>query len=293
MKRTSESIISYNYTPNFTSSDQANLQKLLLAMQEYYAGHGRHDLPWRHPEPDGSFDAYKIMVSEIMLQQTQVPRVIPKYLAFLQEFPTLDALAAADLAVVLRAWQGLGYNRRAKFLWQAAGQAAQAGGMPQTLEGLVALPGVGHNTAGAIMAYAYNQPVVFIETNIRTVYIHHCFHDTTDPVNDKLLLPLIEQSLDRDDPRSFYWALMDYGSHLKQTVGNASVRSKHYAKQSAFHGSRRQLRGKVLRLLGAGPMTEADLMAQCEDERLPEVLQALVSEAMIRHNHNQYHLGGG
>ena len=134
---------------------------------DYFETHGRHDLPWRLPT-DRGFDPYAIMVSEIMLQQTQVGRVIPKFQAFMKQFPTVQALASAPLSDVLQAWSGLGYNRRAKFLWQAAQQVVTdyAGVMPKTLEDLVRLPGIGKNTAGAIMAYAYDQPVYFIETNI-------------------------------------------------------------------------------------------------------------------------------
>jgi A/G-specific adenine glycosylase len=160
-------------------SNQAR-QEFLEALWEHYARVGRGALPWRQPEGDGSFDPYKVMVSELMLQQTQVNRVIPKYTEFLQRFPTVQALSAAELGDVLRAWQGLGYNRRAKFLWQAAQQIDQLGQFPNTLQDLVKLSGIGVNTAGAILAYAFNQPAVFVETNIRTVYTHHFFEDRTD-----------------------------------------------------------------------------------------------------------------
>lgn len=155
----------------------------ITALQEtvwkYYHQHGRHDLPWRLPEPDGSFDPYKILVSEIMLQQTQVPRVLPKFTEFLTKFPTGQELAEASLGEVLAAWSGLGYNRRAKFLWQAAQKVVRdfGGELPHTFEALESLPGIGKNTAGAVAAYAYNQPAIFLETNIRTIFIHHFFRD--------------------------------------------------------------------------------------------------------------------
>lgn len=163
---------------------------------EYYRRHGRHDLLWRQPEADGRFDPYKILVSEIMLQQTQVPRVLPKFVEFLTRFPTVQALAAAPLGDVLAAWNGLGYNRRAKFLWQAAQKVVNDfdGVFPSTSEALVTLPGVGANTAGAILAYAFNQPAVFLETNVRTVFIHHFFKDS-DLVTDAQLLELVKASL--------------------------------------------------------------------------------------------------
>lgn len=254
-----------------------------------YARHGRDDLPWRIPEPDGSLDPYKILVSELMLQQTQVPRVIPKYVDFLQRFPTVQALARAELGEVLRAWQGLGYNRRAKYLWQAAQIVYKLKHFPDEFAELVKLPGVGPNTAGAIMAYAYNQPVVFIETNVRTVYIHHFLADQAD-VPDTLLRKLVEQTIDHQNPRDFYWALMDYGSYLKATVGNLNKASKHYAKQSAFHGSRRQIRGQVIRLLGTARLTHEELKELIADDRLGAVLDELTSESLIRQMGGKYSL---
>jgi len=271
-----------------------NISDFVRTVWEYYDEHGRHDLPWRQPDADGSFDPYKIMVSEIMLQQTQVSRVIPKYQQFLQQFPTVSALATAPLADVLQAWSGLGYNRRAKFLWQA-GQYVQtqcAGVFPQTADELVALPGVGKNTAGAIAAYAYQAPTSFVETNIRTVYIHHFFADHSD-VSDAALLPFITQALEQcgRSPREWYWALMDYGTFLKQTVGNVSRQSKMYAKQSVFEGSKRQVRGQVLRALAAGPQTQAELSVTVTDDRLPVVLADLVRESMLFEIDGRYHLG--
>jgi A/G-specific adenine glycosylase len=217
-----------------------------------------------------------------MLQQTQVKRVIPKYHTFLEVFPTVQSLAAANLGDVLRQWSGLGYNRRAKFLWQSAQKivGAYGGTFPDNPKALTSLPGIGINTAGAICAYTYNQPVVFIETNIRTAYIHHFFKNQ-ERVEDKQLVPLIEKTLDREQPREFYWALMDYGSHLKQEQGNASRHSKHYTKQSKFEGSRRQIRGQVLRLLAQTNYSGAELQKAIDDPRLPAVLEELVIEGLI------------
>lgn len=258
---------------------------------DFYAQNGRLLLPWRQPEADGSFNPYKILVSELMLQQTQVARVTPKFNEFLMKFPTVDTLAQAPLSDVLKVWSGLGYNRRAKFLWQAAQRIQDQGGgiFPTSLEALVLLPGVGPNTAGAIMAYAYNQPVVFIETNIRTVYIHHFFADQTD-VPDKAIRELVAATLDHEHPREFYWALMDYGTHLKQTIGNASRHSKSYSKQSKFEGSRRQVRGQVLRTLAQGAMTTPELAADIADERLEAVLQDLLKEGLIQQRDGYWHL---
>jgi len=264
-------------------------KQFLETLWNYYAEFGRFELPWRICEPDGRFDPYKIMVSELMLQQTQVGRVIPKYQEFLAEFPTVHNLAQAELGDVLRAWQGLGYNRRAKYLWQAAQIVDNLKHFPETVPELVKLPGVGVNTAGAIVAYAYNSPVVFIETNVRTVYIHHFFADRMG-VADKEIIDLAAQTLNHEHPREFYWALMDYGSHLKTTIGNANKASKHYVKQSRFVGSRRQVRGQIIKLLGSVPQTLPVLQQVIQDERLPEVLSELVSEGLVRQNGRQYYL---
>lgn len=252
---------------------------------DYYRHHARN-LPWRQPEADGSFDPYKILVSEIMLQQTQVGRVIPKYRSFLKQFPDATALSESSLADVLQAWSGLGYNRRAKFLHQASQQLAH--GFPQNLKELVKLPGVGVNTAAAIMNYAFNKATPFIETNIRTVYIHHYFNDHIE-VDDKQLMPLIVETLDHEHPREWFWALMDYGSHLKLTVGNLNRNSKQYAKQSRFEGSRRQIRGQVLRRL-VDPQSLQKLSAAIPDERLGQVLEDLLKEGLIVKNKSLYQL---
>jgi len=262
--------------------------EFLETLWDFYARNGR-DLPWRQPEPDGSFDPYKIMVSELMLQQTQVPRVLQKYHEFLQRFPTVQALKRADLGDVLRTWQGLGYNRRAKFLHEAAKLVYKLNYFPDTFDDLVKLPGVGVNTAGAILAYAYNQPAVFIETNVRTVYIHHFFADAAD-IPDKAIRELLDQTLDLENPREFYWALMDYGSHLKATVGNLNKASKHYARQSKFDGSRRQVRGQIIRVLGMGDRTLPQLREIIADDRLESVLQDLVAEDMVHNNGGAYSL---
>jgi len=210
----------------------------------YYLLHKR-DLPWRRTK-----NPYRILVSEIMLQQTQVPRVIPKYKLFLNKFPTIQALARASLQDVLRAWQGLGYNRRALSLKKTADVICKKynNKVPRDFELLNTLPGIGEGTAGAVAAFAFNKPVVFIETNIRRVFIHFFFKNRRK-VSDKEILPLIEKTLDRKNPREWYWALMDYGSMLGERGENPNRRSAHYVRQSKFVGSKRELRGKILKLL--------------------------------------------
>lgn len=221
-------------------------RKKILA---YYTAHKRA-MPWRETS-----DPYSIWISEIMLQQTQVDRVREKYEEFLKEFPTIQDLAAASVSEVLTVWKGLGYNRRALQVKKSAELIAKEyqGVFPSTLEALDELPGIGQATAAAILAYAYNQPHVFIETNIRTVFIDHFFKEEIlkNPdrkISDTELLPLIEAALDRKNPREWYYALMDYGSMLKRTRVNPSRASKHHVKQSKFEGSDRQLRGQIIEL---------------------------------------------
>jgi len=268
-----------------------DLDEFVAVVTGYFETH-RRDLPWRRPEPDGSYDAYKIMVSEIMLQQTQVSRVIPKYDEFLDVFPNVLSLAEANLGDVLKLWSGLGYNRRAKYLHSAAKQIVKRhnGTIPETLNTLTCLPGIGYNTAAAICVYAYDQPQIFIETNIRTVYIHHFFKHAHD-VADKDIRPLVASTLHGQDPREFYWALMDYGTYIKSTEGNVNVKSKHYIKQSTFHGSRRQIRGQILKLLMDGPKKRSELLEKISDVRTEDVLHELENEQLIIRTKSSYTLG--
>lgn len=234
------------------------------------------DMPWREDTRP-----YYVLVSELMLQQTQVDRVIPKFQAFIQAFPDEKALARASLAEVLKLWSGLGYNRRAKFLHEAAKRVVELGVFPSTSRELQELPGVGPNTAGAIMAYAYNQPVIFVETNIRTVYFQHFFAGA-DLVDDKQIVAVIEQTIDHEHPRQFYWALMDYGSFLKrQGVGRLS-QSKHYKKQSPLKGSVREVRGQIVRRLTQRDMSERELTSAVTfDERFTLALEGLMQDGLV------------
>lgn len=248
----------------------------------FYAQHKR-SLPWREPEPDGHYDPYKILVSEIMLQQTQVDRVTPYFKRFIDAFPSPKALAEANLQDVYTLWQGLGYNRRSRFLLETARIiVAQFGGhVPKTLDELVSLPGIGKNTAGAILVYAYNQPAIFIETNIRTVLLHHFLTEEAELVIDHQLEALLALTLDKNNPRDYYCALMDYGSHLKKQGVKLNPRSKHYIKQSTFEGSVRQLRGKLLATISSQPTSEQKLARHFQDKRLKAVLTSLMKEEMI------------
>ena len=220
------------------------MKDLLVELKRFYKKEGRGHLPWRKTK-----DPYKILVSEVMLQQTQVGRVVPFYKNFIKQFPTPKKLAEAKLSDVLKAWQGLGYNRRAKYL-HGVGIALAETRFPKTAGELEALSGVGPYTARAVAAFAYNRPEVFVETNIRTVLFYHGLVGTKK-VSDTALFPLVAELLKKSkmQPRDFYAALMDYGSHLKQQGVRLNKQSKHYAKQSKFEGSARQLRGAILREL--------------------------------------------
>lgn len=215
-------------------------------------------LPWRCID-----DPYAVLVSEVMLQQTQVARVEKHWTRFLGLFPTIDALAAAGTADVLAQWQGLGYNRRALALKRAAEVcAAERGGkLPDTAGELEALPGIGPATAAGVMAFAYNRPSVYIETNVRTVFLHELF-PACDKVSDRQLAPLVAATCPEDDARAWYYALLDYGAHLKTLVANPSRRSAHYTRQSAFEGSRRQKRAELVRIVLAEPGIGADELAE-------------------------------
>ncbi len=222
----------------------ARVRTFRAKVYRHFEEHGRR-LPWRTTR-----NPYFILVSEIMLQQTQVDRVRGYYHTFIRRFPTPRALASAPLADVLRVWRGLGYNRRAKFLRDAACAivARHGGRVPRDLAALRALPGVGPYTAGAIRAFAWNEAAPVIETNIRNVFTHE-FFSRKKKVRDAEIMPLIEASLDRKRPRRWYAALMDYGVALKKTEKHLNARSAHYVRQKPFRGSARELRGKVLVLL--------------------------------------------
>ncbi|GLI38904.1 A/G-specific adenine glycosylase [Geobacter hydrogenophilus] len=229
------------------SSGGLTPEAALLFRQIVYGHYRRHGrtLPWRE-----THDPYAILVSEIMLQQTQVDRVTGKYMSFLSAFPDFRSLAAATLDAVLSTWQGLGYNRRALNLKRCAEAVVteHGGTLPSTIAELEKLPGIGHYTARAVAAFAFSVPSVFIETNIRTVFIHHFFNDS-EKVHDREITPLVEGTLDHGNPREWYYALMDYGAHLKRLHGNPSRRSAHHATQSPFKGSNRELRSLILKAI--------------------------------------------
>lgn len=245
------------------------------------------DMPWREDTRP-----YYVLVSELMLQQTQVARVIPKFEAFIAAFPDEQALAQASLADVLKLWQGLGYNTRAKYLHTCARIIMNefGGKFPSAANHMLQLPGVGKNTAGAIMAYAFNQPSIFVETNIRTVYIHHFFHDNF-AVSDAQIIEKLEQTIDTQNPRRFYQALMDYGTWLKASGVKNNARSKHYKKQPPLKGSIREVRGQIIAALSQSEMTQLQLQKQLvADERFEAALHGLVRDGLVEKNAKNFHL---
>ncbi len=251
----------------------------------------KRDLPWRTPalklDKRGHLDLYRVLVSEVMLQQTQVARVKVKFMEFIDKFPSLPDLSKANMVDVLKVWQGLGYNRRGKYLWEAAQTltttikerrdglaSSRSPNLSQlTVQELDALPGIGPATAASIYCFTYNRPAVFIETNIRKVFIHHFLADRAE-VDDSELLPLIRDTLDYENPREWYYALMDYGSFLSTVITNPNTKSKHYVKQSKFAGSDREIRGRILREYLSGTVMrisnqkEKDILKQLQREGL-------------------------
>lgn len=227
--------------------DSRSLRLFKVAVWSHYRSQGRHDLPWRRTR-----DPYRILVSELMLQQTQVQRVVEKYGEFLRLFPTVHVLAQARLSEVLRVWSGLGYNRRAKYLHDAARSIdADYAGSVKDATASKKLPGVGPYTRAAVRVFAWNEPHTLIETNVRAAYIYH-FFPTEDAVYDKDLVPFIEAAASGEDPREWHWALMDYGSYIKKLHKNPARKSRSYVRQSKFEGSLRQVRGAILRAIHEG-----------------------------------------
>lgn len=253
------------------------IKRFKSVVRAHYKKQGRHDLPWRH-----TTDAYAILVSEMMLQQTQVARVIPKYEAFLKRFPTAKHLARAPLSEVLTLWSGLGYNRRARFLHESAKHCVDVykGVFPNDVALLETFPGIGHYTARAVAAFAYNTPVVCIETNIRTVYINHFFKHKK-AVDDRAITALLARTLDTKHPREWYWALMDYGAYLKSKGNTLHRKSASYKKQSAFKGSRRAVRGAVIKALILKP-ERIEALRTIHGAQLDTVIDALLQEGMIK-----------
>ncbi|MBW2637775.1 MAG: A/G-specific adenine glycosylase [Deltaproteobacteria bacterium] len=256
-----------------------DITKFRKIVYRHWKNYGR-DLPWRKTD-----NPYKIIVSEIMLQQTQVTRVVTKYEEFITTFPDIESLARAPLHRVLSVWHGLGYNRRALSLKKMAEEVVTVhhGRLPNNVSLLKTLPGIDNATAHAVCAFAFNQPVIFIETNIRTVLIHY-FFSTKDAVTDGDIRPLVTQTLDSKNPRRWYNALMDYGAALKKEHRNPGRKSAHYKRQSPFEGSARQVRGAILSTLierTSISLEELSATLPYDDDRIQMALTQLEREKLI------------
>lgn len=260
-------------------------QKLIY---DFYALNKRNFI-WRE-----EITPYKVLVSEVMLQQTQTTRVIPKFENWLLHFPDFSSLAQASNHDVLSAWQGLGYNRRGLALGKIAQivMAEHDGQLPNNPAILQTFPAIGPNTAGSICAFAFNNPIVFIETNIRTIYTDTFFKGQSE-ISDKQLLPLIAQTIDHNNAREWYYALMDYGVYLKQNLPRINAASKHYTRQSKFIGSKRQVRGAIIKILTQLKHVEHEMLIELVDFELPEnkhnidlIIQNLLDEKTVYKNGN-------
>ncbi|MFA5999277.1 MAG: hypothetical protein WC747_04630 [Candidatus Babeliales bacterium] len=255
--------------------------------------HNKRDFLWRQ-----DISPYKIFVSEIMLQQTQTARVEPKFAAWLHKFPDFQSLASASTQQVLSAWQGLGYNRRGLALHGGAQRIVSEfnGCLPNNEQILQTFAGIGPNTAASICAFAFNVPVVFIETNIRTVFLHHFFPEQTS-IDDKQILQLVAASLDKHNSRDWYYGLMDYGVYLKKEFKANNKGSRHFIKQSKFIGSRRQVRGAIIRILTQTKRLSHDDVCEFVKQDIPHcvhdvgvVLQQLICEGLVQEHDEHYYL---
>lgn len=275
------------------ATNPAKIRAFRSSVWDYWKKGGRHTLPWRNTK-----DPYRILVSEIMLQQTQVVRVIEKYKSFLKKFPTVRALAQASRADVLKEWSGLGYNRRGKYLHDTAKEVVEkySGDFKEALKH--PLPGVGPYTQAAVRTFAFHEPSALIETNIRTVLIQYFFNPSKwsgrpslmgegKGVSDKEILVIAEKVAKGQESRTWHWALMDYGANLKKNGVRNNFRSAHYTKQSKFEGSVRQVRGEVLRQLHQTPLSEKALEERVSRRRLdtrkvPTALAGLQKDNLVK-----------
>jgi len=260
------------------------------AVLDLYEREGR-DFAWRR-----TADPWAILVSEVMLQQTQTARVAPKFDAWMARFPDAASLAAASTADVYDAWRGLGYNSRGLRLRACATLCVEKyGGVPPADERLLLeLPGVGRYTARAVLAFAYGISSAFLETNIRAALIFH-FFPKQERVSDRALEAVAASLLaggllaggllDGTDPRTWYYALMDYGAWLKKREPNPARKAAAYARQSRFEGSVRQARGAILRIIatnGQASLEQVAAEAGIDYSRATEAARGLLRDGMIR-----------
>lgn len=265
--------------------DAAIKKKFLSCIYDFYDSNYR-PLPWRTTD-----NSYHILVSEVMLQQTQVARVIEKYSQFIKKFPTIEVLASSSLYDVLAVWQGLGYNRRAKYLWECAKIiiAKHNGKLPENEIELQKLPGIGKATAASVSIFAFGKPAVYIETNVRTVYIYS-FFDSDKKISDAMIELLLKATIDTNNPKQFYNALMDCGTYLKQHY-NFTRHSAQYRVQSPYHTSLRKIRGDIVRYIVHNGAAHKDVLIQnlhYAPEKIAQALDALCQENLLCEEKNIY-----
>ncbi len=284
--------------------EEKRIAEFQKTVWDFY-GKNQREFPWRNTKTP-----YHILVSEIMLQQTQADRVVRYYKRWLERFPDFAALAKAPFSDIYPYWQGLGYNRRAMALKKLAQVVIEKyqGELPKKIPLLEDLPGIGPYTARAVSIFSFNTPVACIETNIRRVFIYHFFSPSSGTlmnadtnadfrgykVDDKDILKLAELALDKKNSREWHYALMDYGAYLRLNPPaggpNPNRRHKNYAVQSKFEGSLRQIRGAALRMLSANPMSEKEIQQRLKKAtlqtlpRIKKVLAALEKEALITYD---------
>ncbi len=279
------SLASYLWPPFAT--DPSSLAQFRAQVLSFYDEHGR-TFAWRKTS-----DPYHILLSEVMLQQTQTSRVVPKYERFLSLWPTLEALSQATVLDLLTEWKGLGYNRRALYLLSCAKESEAWGWtLPESEQQLRALPGVGKATSAALLAFAFNKPSIYLETNIRAAIIHAFFSDE-EKIRDRKIEEVLALLLDGiDDYKTWYYALMDWGVLVKALLPNPNRRSAHYSRQGAFENSNRQIRGQLIHYLTETGPQDAERIAvvldRFEEERVLACLSALVGEGFVQEDGGVY-----
>ena len=279
-------------------------QRLLIFKRTIWSHYAKHKrpMPWRD-----NTSLYYVVVSEVMLQQTQVSRVLNKFETFVKRFPDFRSLAQARTRDVLKEWKGLGYNRRALYLKEVAENYVQTFGhnrSRQTSKSLhfsqlkwleaTRLPGLGPNTVGAIKAYTFNTPSVFVETNIRSAIIHFFYKNSKAKIHDEDIVPILSHLLKDPrigrNPREWYWALMDYGSYLKKEFPNPSRKSAHHTRQKPFKGSNREARSHILELIMRKPTQFIEIARHVGEKNLEKNLADLTREGFLNEKGGRYRI---
>jgi A/G-specific adenine glycosylase len=243
----------------------------------------RREFPWRQ-----TTDPYKILVSEIMLQQTQASRVVEKYNEFINKYPSLENLASATGAQVLKIWSGLGYNRRALWLLEASKEIMEMKQFPKTSKDLEELKGIGPYTSRAILIFAFNKDVATVDTNIRRIFIHEGF--AIEETTDEELFTIANRLLPKGQSRDWHNALMDYGAE-KITAKKTGIRPP--SKQSSFKNSSRMFRGAIVKyLIKNSNVNDQKIANECQipKEELDDILSSLIKDGLIVRSGTKYSL---